>query len=56
VSTEVQDKHAQLVADMRQAADALERISELYVERYADFHKWSAKSLRAEADYLERHP
>ncbi len=43
------------IAEMRSAADLLEKFNDLY-----EYHRlngdWSPKSLRYEADYLERHP
>lgn len=46
-----------LAADMRQVADALERISAHYNTNYhaaPECQRWSAKGLRYEADELER--
>ena len=58
-AVQAHDKTAALVAEMRQAADMLERISQLY---HSDYHpparhqQWSADGLRSEALYLERNP
>lgn len=46
-------KDAELIAEMRSAADFLEKLNDLYEGLQ---YKWSPESLRYEADYLERHP
>jgi hypothetical protein len=46
-----------LAADMRQVADALERIAVHYNTNYhapSTYQKWSAQMLRDEANVLER--
>lgn len=43
------------IAEMRAAAELLEKFNELYEYQRAN-GEWSPKSLRYEADYLERNP
>lgn len=58
-AVQAHDKHAALVAEMRAAAELLERISQHYNTDYhppARHQKWSADGLRSEATYLELNP
>lgn len=46
-------KQEKTIAEMRAAADLLEKFNDLYE---GNKYSWTPESLRYEADYLESHP